>query len=338
MVERGCDGAVLELGFEALERRRVAGIAFDLAVVTDLGGPPALGPEDVVARRNASARLVRQVAPGGAAVVNADEPPCELLGAVNLDARRVTFGLRGLYDPGSEVDVSARLERLDRGGSRLALHGFDREARVHLRVPGLGAVTSALAAAAAAWSRGLAVDAVVAGLESVGRVPGRLEPVDEGQPFDVRVDGARQPAELQDALESVRSLTPAPGRLHCVFGAEGARHDGRGERRALAATAEALADRLTLTADNPRTEPPDQILDDLLAGLRRPGRARVEPDRARAIEAALADARPGDALLIAGKGRQSFQIFADRAEAFDDAEVARRWLRRHRPGARRNSA
>jgi UDP-N-acetylmuramoyl-L-alanyl-D-glutamate--2,6-diaminopimelate ligase len=334
MVERGCAGAVLELGFQALERRRVEGVALDVAVVTDLGGPPALGADEVVARRGAAARLVKRVVPGGAAVVNADEPPCELLGAVNLDARRVAFGLTERAD----VDVWARVERLDRSGARLLVRGFDREARVTLRLTGPGAVTCALAAAAAAWARGLPLDAVVAGLESAAEVPGRLERVDEGQPFDVRVDGARRAAELQDALRSVRSVTPAPGRLHCVFGAEGARHDGRVERRALAATAEALADRLTLTADNPRTEPPDQILDDLLAGLVRPALARVEPDRALAIEAALADARPGDAVLIAGKGRRTFQIFADRAEPFDDAAVARRWLRQDRPAARRSSA
>jgi UDP-N-acetylmuramoyl-L-alanyl-D-glutamate--2,6-diaminopimelate ligase len=334
MVEAGCAGAVVELGPDALERRRVEGVAFDAAAVTDLGGPPALGPEALTARRNASARLVKRVAPGGAAVVNADEPACEILGAVNLDARRVTFGLSG------PADVSARVERLDRSGSRFVLRGFDREARVALRLPGERAVAHALAAAAVAHARGLDVGAVVAGLESVAEVPGRLEPVDEGQPFEVRVDGSRHAAEAQDALEAVRSVTPAPGRVHCVFGAEGARGDGDGRpgRLALAASAEALADRLTLTADNPRTEDPDQILDDLLAGLRRPGRARVEPDRTRAIEAALADARPGDAVLLLGKGRQTFQIFADRAEPFDDVDVARRWLRRHRPGSRQTSA
>ena len=102
--------------------------------------------------------------------------------------------------------------------------------------------------------------------------------------------------------------------------------------------AEALADRLTFTTDNPRTENPDQILDDLLAGLQRPGRARVEPSRKLAIEAALADAQPGDIVLIAGKGRQTFQILADHAVPFDDAEIARTWLRGRYFGARKTSA
>ena len=98
-------------------------------------------------------------------------------------------------------------------------------------------------------------------------------------------------------------------------------------RRALAEAAELGADRVILTLGNPRTEDPDAILDDLLGGFRRPGKVRVEPDRKRAIEAALADARPGDAVLIAGKGRNAYQIFADRVIPFDDFAVTRAWLR-----------
>ncbi|MFO0950006.1 MAG: cyanophycin synthetase [Isosphaeraceae bacterium] len=304
-------------------------------MLTDLGGAPALDEAQVIERRNASARLARQVVPGGAVVVNVDEPQAELVGAVNLDARRVTFGLG--HGVATGADVSAVVDRLDHEGSRIRLLGFDREATVDLRVPGLPAVRHALAAAAVAWSRGVDVRAVVEGLETVAELPGRLDRVDEGQPFEVMVDAACHGAELQEALVSVRSITRTPGRVHCVVGAEGNRPAGRDERLGLARAAEALADRVTFTNDNPRTEPADQILDDLLAGVRRPGRVRVEPARARAIEAALADARPGDAVLIAGKGRQTFQIFADRAEPFDDAEVARRWLRTHRPGTRRSA-
>ena len=188
-----------------------------------------------------------------------------------------------------------------------------------------------------ARSRGVELEAVVAGLESVTGLPGRLEAIDEGQPFDVRVDESRHASALREALATLHAVTP--GRLHCVFGAEGSRGERTiVERRALAATAESLADRVTITTDNPRTEDPDQILDDLLGGFRRPGRVRVEPDRRRAIEPTLADAEPGDAVLIAGKGRHTFQILADRAVPFDDAEIARHWLRSHRPGTSRTSA
>ena len=125
-------------------------------------------------------------------------------------------------------------------------------------------------------------------------------------------------------------------RVHCVLGAEGLQD--RAHRLDLATAAEAGADRVTLTTDNPRTEDPDQILDDLLAGFRHPGRVRIEPDRRAAIEATLADARAGDAVLIAGKGEQTYQILVDRALPFDDRAIAAQWLRAHRPVSSRSSA
>jgi UDP-N-acetylmuramoyl-L-alanyl-D-glutamate--2,6-diaminopimelate ligase len=327
MVDRGCAGAILELDRETLGQKQIEGVSFDFAVITDLGGLPALTLDDQIARRTAKARLFRQLVPGGAAVVNADDPQAELLGAVNLEARRVSFGLK------AEADVSARIERLDRTGAKILLQGFDREVGVTLRPSGNSVVSHALAAAAVAWARGVEVGAVVEGLESVASIPGRLEAVDEGQDFDVRVDQARQGAELQDALIALRPITS--GKIHCVVGAEGNRD--RSERRSLAIAAEVFADRVILTTDNPRTEDPNQVIDDLLAGLRRPGRVRIEIDRKAAVEAALADAQPGDAVLIAGKGRQTFQILADRAVPFDDADVARRWLKANRPVTRRSA-
>lgn len=331
IVDAGCAGAVLELGHAALSRRGIEGVQLDAAVVSDLGGPPALDHDALIERRAAAARMVRQIVPGGAAVIDVDDPNVELLGGVNLDARRVTFGLT------RPADVSARIERLDATGTRFRLRGFGREALVTLRLPGASTLRFALAAAATAWARGVGRDVVVAGLEAVDTVPGRLEPIDEGQPFDVRVDASRTGGELQEALRALRSITPVSGRIHCVLGAEGVRPDARAGRRALAVAAEALADRVVLTTDNPRTEDPLAILDDLLDGCCSPGRVEVEPDRARAIETALADARPGDAVLIAGKGRQTYQVLADRVEPFDDVEITRAALRAHRPSARRSA-
>ncbi|MBV8611509.1 MAG: UDP-N-acetylmuramyl-tripeptide synthetase [Singulisphaera sp.] len=328
MVECRCAGAVIEVGAEALEQCRIEGLELDAAVVTDLGGTLGPGLDDLPARRRAKARLFCKVVPGGAAVVNADDPYAELLGAVNLDARRVSFAID------RPADVTARIVRLDARGSRFLLRGFDREAAVELPLVGPAHVSQALAAAAVAWSRDLMLDAVVAGLESVTGVPGRLEAVVEGQDFAVWVDQARSGLELWQALASVRALTS--GKVHCVLGAEGLQ--GRSVRLALAHAAEAGADRVVLTSDNPRTEDPNQILDDLLSGFRRPGRVRVEPDRRRAIEAALRDAEPGDAVLIAGKGQRTFQIFAGTAVPFDDQAIAAQWLRRRYRNPNRSSA
>ncbi len=176
-----------------------------------------------------------------------------------------------------------------------------------------------------AWALEIDRDAVIAGLEGASPVAGHLEAVDLGQDFDVRVDAASTPEALEEALANLRAV--GAGRVHCVLGAEGG--GDRAERGRLAEAAEAGADRVILTLSNPRSEDPNTILDELLAGFRRPGKVRVEPDRRRAIEVALADARPGDSVLIAGKGRHTYQIFADRVIPFDDAQVAREWLRLH---------
>ena len=166
------------------------------------------------------------------------------------------------------------------------------------------------------------------------RLPGRLEPIFEGQEFEVRVDRARTAPELARALATLRGVVT--GRLICVVGAEGG--GDRLRRAALGRAAEAGADQVVLTTDNPRNDDPDQILDDVLAGFRHPGRALLEPDRRGAIAFALADARPGDAVLIAGKGHHNYQILADRVFPFDDAEVAAGWLRANRLATRRTSA
>lgn len=325
MLDGGCEAAVLEAPGEALAHRSFEGIAFHAAVATDVGAPWGFPDEVILERRRAKARLFRQVLPGGVAVVNADDPNAEILGGVNLDARRVAFAMEPARRPALAADVSARIVRLDGSGTRMVLHGFDREVPVDLRLVGPRAAACALAASALAWALEIPPEAIVAGLERVAPVAGHLEAVEEGQDFDVRVDAAGTPEALAEALAAVRAA--GAGRVHCVLGAEGG--GDRADRTRMAEAAETAADRVILTTSNPRSEDPNRILDQLLAGFRRPGKVRVEPDRRRAIEAALADARPGDSVLIAGKGRHTYQILADRVVPFDDAAVAREWLRHH---------
>ncbi|WP_422926787.1 Mur ligase family protein [Singulisphaera sp. PoT] len=328
MVEHGCRGGVVEVPPEALRDRHVEGIRFDVALATDSGSVGGLDSEIIRMRRQSKARLFRKVVPGGISIVSADDPLIEPLGAVNLDTRRISFGLE------RDADVTAEIERLDTTGVRFLLRGFDREASIHLRLPGKTYVSQALAAAAVAWSQGVNVDAVVAGLESVSGIPGRLESLIEGQDFSVWIDQARTGTDLQQALEAVRRL--GTGQVHCILGAEGLRD--RSERLALAYAAEHGADRVILTDDNPRTEDPNQILDDLLAGFRRPGRVRVESNRQFAIESTLASTSPGDVVLIAGKGARTYQILADHVIQFDDKQIASNWLRNDRLRFRRTSA
>lgn len=319
MVDQSCQAGVIEVAEDAIEARSFEGVAFRAAVVTDMGVPYGLPTELAWRHRQASARLIRQVAPGGAAIVNADDPHAEILGGVNLDARRVSFGM----ERPTSVDVSAQIQRTDSSGSRFLLHGFDRLALVNLRLIGPRQVTHALAAAALAWSLEVDVDAVVAGLEGLASIGGHLEAVNEGQDFEVRIDAADTASTLSQALAALRAISA--GRVHLVLSGNGG--DDVSSRRQLADAAEHGADRIILTLGNPRTEPPDQILDDLLGGFHRPGKVHVQPDRRQAIETALDHARPGDAVLIAGKGRNNYQIFADRVVPFDDLQVARACLR-----------
>lgn len=318
MVERNCHAGVIEVGAEALEGRALEGVTFQAAVATDLAVPPGTTAEAALKRRRAKARLFRKIAPGGAAIVNDDDPNAEILGGLNLDARRVSFGLER---PG-RVDVSGVIERVDASGTRLLLLGYGRPTRVDLQLVGERYASHALAAAALAWSMHVDIDAVVAGLESVRGGAGHLEAVDAGQDFDVRVDEARTAEPLSQALASLRSITT--GRIHLVLSAQGGQD--RETRRATVHVAESAADRVVLTLGDPRSEDPDRCMDEMLGGFRRPGRVCVQPDRRLAIEAALSDARPGDAVLIAGKGRHACQIFADRVVPFDDFAVARAFL------------
>jgi UDP-N-acetylmuramyl-tripeptide synthetase len=151
-------------------------------------------------------------------------------------------------------------------------------------------------------------------------VPGRFESVVEGQPFEVVVDYAHKPEALENVLRTAREL--ATGRVICVFGCGGDRD--RGKRPVMGRIASELADVAILTSDNPRTEDPLAIIDEVLAGVT--GEVEVEPDRAAAIERAIALAGAGDVVLIAGKGHEQGQEFADRVLPFDDREAAREVL------------
>jgi UDP-N-acetylmuramoyl-L-alanyl-D-glutamate--2,6-diaminopimelate ligase len=192
---------------------------------------------------------------------------------------------------------------------------------VDLKLPGRFNVENALAAAAAARSLGIGEAAIKQGIEAVDRVPGRFERVDEGQPFTVLVDYAHTPGALETALEAARELGPG-GRLICVFGAGGDRD--RAKRPLMGQVVAELADVSLVTSDNPRSENPAAIAAEVVDGLD----LDVELDRRRAIERALESARPGDVVLIAGKGHEQGQEIAGRKLPFDDREVAREALRR----------
>jgi UDP-N-acetylmuramoyl-L-alanyl-D-glutamate--2,6-diaminopimelate ligase len=197
-----------------------------------------------------------------------------------------------------------------------ALEGID------LKLKGRFNVENALAAMASAQLLGVEEDAVVRGIEALEGVPGRFETVDEGQPFTVVVDYAHTPDSLENVLATARDLET--GRVICVFGCGGDRD--REKRPMMGRLASELADLAIVTSDNPRSEDPHSIIDEIVSGVE--GEVEIVPDRREAIARAIEAAAAGDVVLIAGKGHEQGQQFLDRTVPFDDREVAREALRR----------
>jgi UDP-N-acetylmuramoyl-L-alanyl-D-glutamate--2,6-diaminopimelate ligase len=245
--------------------------------------------------------------------------------AVNVGdehGRRLADELRGhneLLTFGLVDDADLRPEELELGprGARFRVGGIELETRLRGRFN----VENILGAVAAARLLGIDDDAIAYGVKELRGVPGRFEAVDEGQPFAVLVDYAHTPDSLENVLRTARDL--AQSRVICVFGCGGDRD--RGKRPLMGRIASDLADVAIVTSDNPRSEEPEAIIAEILEGA---GDAEVEPDRREAIARAVAAAGEGDVVVIAGKGHEQGQQFADRTIPFDDREVAREALRR----------
>jgi UDP-N-acetylmuramoyl-L-alanyl-D-glutamate--2,6-diaminopimelate ligase len=309
----GGDRAVaMEVSSHALELGRVAGIRFACRVFTNLTQDHLDFHETMEAYFAAKRSLFEEPGP---AVVNVDDEYGRRI-AAEVDA--VTFGIE------NEADYRARDIDFDVNGSRFTLETPDGELRIESPLAGLFNVQNLLGAIAAV--RSLGVEEI--SLEGFGRVPGRFEAVDEGQDFGVLVDYAHTPDSLENVLRAAREL--ARGRLHVVFGAGGDRD--RGKRPLMGDAARRLADRVLVTSDNPRSEEPEAIIDQVMEGAGPD--AEREVDRRRAIARAIEEAEPGDVVVIAGKGHEQGQEFENgRKEPFDDVTVARETLRA-RPGVR----
>src|SRR5687767_2636947 len=254
----------------------------------------------------AKARLTEYLAADGVAIVNADDPAWSALQAVRI----ATFGIIS-----TDADVRASDVTYTPRGSEWTLTAGDAEARVRLPLIGSFNVANALGAAAAAWARGHPLAEIAERLAVLPQVPGRLEVLHE-RPTVLR-DYAHTPDALDRALDAVRPFTP--GRLIVVFGCGGDRD--RGKRPLMGAVAERMADHAIVTSDNPRTEDPERILDDIVSGMKGKSHERIE-DRRSAIARALSIADPGrDVVLLAGKGHETYQIRGTTLLPFDEREI-----------------
>lgn len=249
-------------------------------------------------------------------VLNADDPRFNEM-REGLTARIISFGMD------HPADVSARNWISSAEGIKMTVKTPFGEMEIQSRLPGRHNASNLLAAIAAATSMEISPEAIHAGLAEV-TVPGRLEAIQEGQPFAVLVDYAHTEEALRSVVAAAREMTKE-GSLSLVFGCGGDRD--RSKRPAMGQAA-AAADQVILTSDNPRSEDPLQIINDVQVGLQKAGAKYViEPDRAVAIARALREARSGDTVLIAGKGHEDYQIIGSDRLKFDDREVARAILR-----------
>jgi UDP-N-acetylmuramoyl-L-alanyl-D-glutamate--2,6-diaminopimelate ligase len=298
---RGVLTVAMEVSSHALALDRVAGTHFAAAVFTNLGRDHLDFHRTVEAYFAAKAQLFTP-AYTGLGIVNLDQPHGRLL----RDAAEIE--IRG-YQLADAEDLEVRGVM-----SRFVWRGHE----ILLRLPGVHNVANALAAAAAAEALGVPADVVADGLSGAEGVRGRFELIDLGQPFRVAVDYAHTPDALGAALSAARSLTEQ--RILVVFGCGGERD--REKRPQMGRIAEQAADVVVVTSDNPRGEDPSAIAAAILEGMTDPTAAVVELDRRAAIARAVALARPGDLVVVAGKGHETYQELDGRTVAFDDRQVA----------------
>jgi UDP-N-acetylmuramoyl-L-alanyl-D-glutamate--2,6-diaminopimelate ligase len=321
MLEGGDRACAMEVSSHALALHRVDAVHFELALFTNLTQDHLDFHADMEDYFRSKRSLFADHRPEKA-VVNVDDPYGRRLAE---EFECLTFSAEG-----AEADFSARDVTFDVSGALFTVAGREEETEVRTMMPGHFNVANALGAFAAAIAMEVAPREAAAGLARARRVPGRFEPVDEGQDFAVLVDYAHTPDSLDNVLAAARRLTE--GRVISVFGAGGDRD--RDKRPKMGQAGAEGSDLAIVTSDNPRSEDPESIIAEILAGAGGGG-VESEPDRRAAIALAFERARPGDTVVIAGKGHEQGQEFEDgRKVPFDDREVAREELLRRGGGGR----
>lgn len=338
MRSRGCWTCAMEVSSHALEQGRVAGVQFAGAAFTNLTGDHLDYHKTMTRYAEAKAKLFESLRPGAVAVVNAQDRWNKRM-VKDCKARVITFSVNG-----RKGDYRARNIEITAEGSTFTLDAMGCQAKVRMPMIGLHNIANALTAAALLGEVcNLSAQQIADAMSTATGAPGRLQPVRRGQPFGVFVDYAHTDDGLKNVLQALRPLTR--GKLRVLFGCGGDRDATKRPR--MAHVAERLADALYVTSDNPRTEDPQAIINEVLRGLSADvnvtGATRVAPgacpsgetvgkpvfveaDRRAAIERILGDAREGDVVLLAGKGHENYQIIGTEKRHFDDVEEAARVL------------
>jgi UDP-N-acetylmuramoyl-L-alanyl-D-glutamate--2,6-diaminopimelate ligase len=317
MLEAGVQGVVMEVTSHALALHRVEGIRYRAAAFTNLSQDHLdfhAGMEDYF-RAKRSLFVPDRV---DSAAVNVDDESGRRI------AESATVPIVG-FGTSTDAQIRAVDIHLDQKGSEFVVTTPEGDLKISTSLPGAFNVYNCLAAIGCALAAGIAPAHIEAGIRELASVPGRFESIDEGQPFAVIVDYAHTPDSLDNVLRAARRLAELNGgRLLCAFGCGGDRD--RGKRPLMGAVVARLADVVIVTSDNPRSEDPGAIIGEILEGVvaeKPDGPDASLVDRAEAIRFGMSNARPGDVFVIAGKGHETGQQFADRTIPFDDRDVAR---------------
>jgi UDP-N-acetylmuramoyl-L-alanyl-D-glutamate--2,6-diaminopimelate ligase len=318
MLANNCRACVMECSSHALDQQRVVALAFDVAIFTNLSGDHMDYHGSADAYIRAKAKLFAMLSESGTAIVNADDP---VVGRMieNCAARILRCSLHD-----HRADFFAEVGAESIAHIEAKIHGPWGKFAVHLPLCGRHNVMNALQAAAACQSTGMNGETIRTLLARCTAPPGRLEPVTTpNDPFAVYVDYAHTDDALENVLHALKPLVPSSGRLHVVFGCGGDRD--RTKRPRMASVAARYGDRVYVTSDNPRTEDPQQIIDEVMAGIPPAMCERTVAivDRREAIHTAIRAARSGDVVLIAGKGHEDYQIIGREKRPFDDRLIAR---------------
>jgi len=312
MAGHGATHLVMEVSSHGLDQRRTDGIGFKVAVFTNLTGDHLDYHKTHAQYRDAKGRLFRALDPDSVAVINADDATAQQF-IDETSAEVLTYALE------ADAKVQAAISELTVRGCKFELRTPVGRVPVATSLAGRHNVANCLAAAAVGIALGIDLETIKRGIEVVKGVPGRLESVDNGQPFSVLVDYAHTDDALHNVLKGLRQLVD--GRLLVVFGAGGDRD--RTKRPRMAQAVAKFADKAWVTNDNPRTEDPERIASEIIAGAgRKLKRFRKQLDRCEAITEAIREAEAGDCVLIAGKGHETTQTVGTEKFPFDDRHVA----------------
>ena len=311
------DNVVMEVSSHALDQNRVGGCRFNGAVFTNLTQDHLDYHITMDNYFKAKALLFEHLKEGDFAVINADDEYGDrFISVVPEGVKVLTYGVR------QQSDVMARNINFSLNGAEFTLVANAKEHKVNLHMNGMFSVYNVLAAVTAALAIGIDIETALKALQNVKGVAGRFEVVVK-KPL-VIVDYAHTPDGLENVLKSAREITPEDGKLICLFGCGGDRDATK--RPKMGAIAEKLADKIVITSDNPRSEDPQTIITDIIAGLKSVNTESVivEPDRGTAIGLLKSIANNNDVVVIAGKGHEDYQILKDKTIHFDDREEARK--------------